>query len=96
MAKTKNSIFFSVLCEIKDKSQLSQRSPAEDDPPDPQQLRLDRMLESEGVIGTDAGNRELSHLHTHDSHSLVKMAIWKVNWRRRVTTQPSMAIIARS
>ena len=44
-----------VLCEIKDKSQLSQRSPAEDDPPDPQQLRLDRMLESEGVIGSDAG-----------------------------------------
>ena len=46
----------SVLCEIKEKSQLSQRSPPEDDPPDPQQLRLDRMLESEGVIGSDAGN----------------------------------------
>ena len=51
--KTHNN---SVLCEIKEKSQLSQRSPPEDDPPDPQQLRLDRMLESEGVIGSDAGN----------------------------------------
>lgn len=45
---------FSVLCEIKEKSQLSQRSPSEDDPPDQQQLRLDRMLESEGVIGNEA------------------------------------------
>jgi len=48
-------IFNSVLCEIKEKSQLSQRSPADEDPPDPQQLRLDRMLESEGVIGNEAG-----------------------------------------
>ena len=44
----------SVLCEIKEKSALSPRNPPEDDPPDPQQLRLDRMLESEGVIGNDA------------------------------------------
>ena len=44
-----------MLCEIKEKSQLSQRSPADEDPPDPQQLRLDRMLESEGVIGNEAG-----------------------------------------
>lgn len=51
--RMKNALF-SVLCEIKEKSQLSQRSPAEDDPPDPQQLRLDRMLESEGVIGSEA------------------------------------------
>ena len=48
-------LFISVLCEIKEKSQLSQRSPADEDPPDPQQLRLDRMLESEGVIGNEAG-----------------------------------------
>ena len=48
-------LFDSVLCEIKEKSQLSQRSPADEDPPDPQQLRLDRMLESEGVIGNEAG-----------------------------------------
>ena len=50
---------FSVLCEIKEKSQLSQRSPADEDPPDPQQLRLDRMLESEGVIGNEAGKFEI-------------------------------------
>jgi len=52
--RMKNALF-QVLCEIKEKSQLSQRSPADEDPPDPQQLRLDRMLESEGVIGNEAG-----------------------------------------
>jgi len=51
--RMKNALF-QVLCEIKEKSQLSQRSPADEDPPDPQQLRLDRMLESEGVIGNEA------------------------------------------
>lgn len=65
--RMKNALF-AVLCEIKDKSQLSQRSPAEDDPPDPQQLRLDRMLESEGVIGTDAdGNLESQLATTGDN-----------------------------
>lgn len=44
---------FQVLCEIKEKSVLSMRSPPEDEPPDPQQLRLDRMLESEGVAGPE-------------------------------------------
>jgi len=53
MHRMKNALF-QVLCEIKEKSALSQRNPPEDDPPDPQQLRLDRMLESEGVIGNDA------------------------------------------
>ncbi|XP_076821316.1 pre-B-cell leukemia transcription factor 1-like isoform X2 [Clavelina lepadiformis] len=65
---------FQVLCEIKDKAVLSMRSPPEDDPPDPQQLRLDRMLESEGVAGpegsgsaaavaaaTSAGNDSVEH-----------------------------------
>lgn len=44
---------FHVLCEIKEKNVLSMRSPPEDEPPDPQQLRLDRMLESEGVAGPE-------------------------------------------
>uniref|UniRef100_H2YC37 Uncharacterized protein n=1 Tax=Ciona savignyi TaxID=51511 RepID=H2YC37_CIOSA len=44
---------FQVLCEIKEKSVLNMRSPPEDEPPDPQQLRLDRMLESEGVAGPE-------------------------------------------
>nr|CAB3264683.1 Pbx [Phallusia mammillata] len=44
---------FQVLCEIKEKSVLNMRSPPEDEPPDPQQLRLDRMLESEGVSGPE-------------------------------------------
>lgn len=29
---------------------LGMRSPPEDDPPDPQQIRLDRMLESEVIL----------------------------------------------
>jgi len=44
---------FQVLCEIKEKAVLSMRSAPEDEPPDPQQLRLDRMLESEGVAGPE-------------------------------------------
>nr|NP_001072003.1 transcription factor protein [Ciona intestinalis]BAE06640.1 transcription factor protein [Ciona intestinalis] len=65
---------FQVLCEIKEKAVLNMRSPPEDEPPDPQQLRLDRMLESEGVAGpegsgsaaaisaaTSAGNDSAEH-----------------------------------
>jgi len=44
---------FQVLCEIKEKAVLNMRSAAEDEPPDPQQLRLDRMLESEGVTAPE-------------------------------------------
>jgi len=44
---------FQVLCEIKEKAVLNMRSAPEDEPPDPQQLRLDRMLESEGVAGPE-------------------------------------------
>ena len=35
--RTSDRIKILVLCEIKEKSQLSQRSPSEDDPPDQQQ-----------------------------------------------------------
>lgn len=44
---------FQVLCEIKEKAVLNMRTAPEDEPPDPQQLRLDRMLESEGVAGPE-------------------------------------------
>uniref|UniRef100_A0A3B4BHZ8 Uncharacterized protein n=1 Tax=Periophthalmus magnuspinnatus TaxID=409849 RepID=A0A3B4BHZ8_9GOBI len=48
--KTETSLF-SVLCEIKDKTALSIRGVAEEEPPDPQELRLDNMLLAEGVAG---------------------------------------------
>ncbi|NWZ90287.1 PBX4 factor, partial [Nesospiza acunhae] len=40
---------FSVLCEIKEKTALTVRGPAEEEPPDAQLLRLDNMLRAEGV-----------------------------------------------
>ena len=42
---------FSVLCEIKERTALSLRNLNEDDPPDPQLMRLDNMLIAEGVVG---------------------------------------------
>ena len=42
---------FSVLCEIKEKTVLSLRNVTDDDPPDPQLMRLDNMLIAEGVAG---------------------------------------------
>ena len=44
---------FSVLCEIKERTALSLRNLNEDDPPDPQLMRLDNMLIAEGVAGPD-------------------------------------------
>ncbi|CAF87865.1 unnamed protein product, partial [Tetraodon nigroviridis] len=38
---------FSVLCEIKEKTGLSMRNAQEDEPPDPQLVRLDNMLLAE-------------------------------------------------
>ncbi|XP_047435204.1 pre-B-cell leukemia transcription factor 1-like [Mugil cephalus] len=46
---------FSVLCEIKEKAALSVQSVQEDDPPDPQIMRLDNMLLAEGVAGPERG-----------------------------------------
>jgi len=40
---------FSVLCEIKEKTVLSLRNVHEEEPPDPQLMRLDNMLIAEGV-----------------------------------------------
>ena len=47
---------FSVLCEIKEKTVLSLRNVHEDEPPDPQLMRLDNMLIAEGVSGQYFGN----------------------------------------
>ncbi|XP_072529816.1 pre-B-cell leukemia transcription factor 3 isoform X2 [Salminus brasiliensis] len=46
---------FSVLCEIKEKTGLSIRGAHEDEPPDPQLMRLDNMLLAEGVSGPEKG-----------------------------------------
>uniref|UniRef100_A0A452T388 Pre-B-cell leukemia transcription factor 1 n=1 Tax=Ursus maritimus TaxID=29073 RepID=A0A452T388_URSMA len=47
---------FSVLCEIKEKTGLSIRGAQEEDPPDPQLMRLDNMLLAEGVSGPEKDN----------------------------------------
>uniref|UniRef100_A0A3Q3X3Q4 Uncharacterized protein n=1 Tax=Mola mola TaxID=94237 RepID=A0A3Q3X3Q4_MOLML len=46
---------FSVLCEIKEKTGLSMRNTQEDEPQDPQLVRLDNMLLAEGVAGPEKG-----------------------------------------
>ncbi|KAJ8251352.1 hypothetical protein GJAV_G00220430 [Gymnothorax javanicus] len=46
---------FSVLCEIKEKTVLSIRGVQDEDPPDPQIMRLDNMLLAEGVSGPEKG-----------------------------------------
>lgn len=44
---------FQVLCEIKEKSALGIRNANEEDPPDPQLMRLDNMLTAEGISGPE-------------------------------------------
>ncbi|TRZ01304.1 hypothetical protein DNTS_018633 [Danionella cerebrum] len=46
---------FSVLCEIKEKTGLSLRNSQDEEPPDPQLMRLDNMLLAEGVSGPEKG-----------------------------------------
>nr|WNK12361.1 Exd [Folsomia candida] len=46
---------FNVLAEIKQKTVLSLRNVDDDQPPDPQLMRLDNMLIAEGVAGPDKG-----------------------------------------
>ena len=49
---------FSVLCQIKEKTVLSHRHCEQEDPPDPQLMRLDNMLIAEGVAGPEKGGGE--------------------------------------
>ncbi|XP_069793731.1 pre-B-cell leukemia transcription factor 1 isoform X5 [Narcine bancroftii] len=51
---------FNVLCEIKEKTELSIRGAQEEEPPDPQLLRLDNMLLAEGVAGPEKGGSSAS------------------------------------
>merc|ERR1712212_421739 len=52
---------FSVLCEIKEKTVLSLRNLNDEDPPDPQLMRLDSMLIAEGVAGPDKDGGATGH-----------------------------------
>ena len=47
---------FSVLCEIKERTVLSLRNVQDDNPPDPQLMRLDNMLVAEGIMGKSFQN----------------------------------------
>jgi len=48
---------FSVLCEIKERTGLTNRNLTDEDPVDPQLMRLDNMLIAEGIAGPDkSGN----------------------------------------
>ena len=49
------SALFSVLCEIKERTVLSLRNVQDDNPPDPQLMRLDNMLVAEGIMGPEKG-----------------------------------------
>ena len=46
---------FSVLCQMKEKLVLTHRQCEIEDPPDPQLMRLDNMLISEGISGPEKG-----------------------------------------
>ena len=46
---------FSVLCQIKEKTGLNHRHCDQEEPPDPQVMRLDNMLIAEGVAGPQKG-----------------------------------------
>ena len=55
----KNALF-SVLCQIKEKTVLSHRHCEQEDPPDPQIMRLDNMLIAEGVAGPEKGGGKIT------------------------------------
>ncbi|XP_037078708.1 homeobox protein extradenticle-like isoform X3 [Pollicipes pollicipes] len=52
--RMKNALF-SVLMEIKEKTVINLRNTQEEEPPDPQLMRLDNMLIAEGVAGPEKG-----------------------------------------
>ncbi len=74
---------FAVLCEVKEKAVLSLRNTQEEEPPDPQILRLDNMLIAEGVAGPEKGGGagagmcirfcHLSFVFYNDSSFLLKL-----------------------
>ena len=51
-----------MLCQIKEKTVLSHRHCEQEDPPDPQLMRLDNMLIAEGVAGPEKGGGLFTYL----------------------------------
>ncbi|KRZ78617.1 Homeobox protein extradenticle, partial [Trichinella papuae] len=65
---------FSVLCDIKEKTVLSIRNSSEEEPTDPQLMRLDNMLIAEGVAGPDKGTPVASDGGSDQSDYRAKLA----------------------
>jgi len=61
---------FSVLCEIKERTVLSLRNVQDDNPPDPQLMRLDNMLVAEGIMGPDKGGAPPPQSLTQDGTAI--------------------------
>merc|ERR1712008_331035 len=66
------SALFSVLCEIKERTVLSLRNVQDDNPPDPQLMRLDNMLVAEGIMGPEKG---AAHLHRTSDKTVQQLSI---------------------
>uniref|UniRef100_A0A5S6QRW4 Homeobox domain-containing protein n=1 Tax=Trichuris muris TaxID=70415 RepID=A0A5S6QRW4_TRIMR len=65
---------FSVLCDIKEKTVLSIRNSSDEEPADPQLMRLDNMLVAEGVAGPNKGTPVASDSSTDQSDYRAKLA----------------------
>ncbi|CDW56503.1 homeobox protein extradenticle [Trichuris trichiura] len=65
---------FSVLCDIKEKTVLSIRNSTDEEPADPQLMRLDNMLVAEGVAGPNKGTPVASDSSTDQSDYRAKLA----------------------
>jgi len=68
---------FSVLCEIKEKTALNLRNLNDEDPPDPQLMRLDNMLIAEGVAGPDKSGQATSPPSPMSSETSIEHADYK-------------------
>ncbi|XP_075591598.1 pre-B-cell leukemia transcription factor 1 [Dermatophagoides farinae] len=79
---------FSVLCEIKEKTVLSLRNTQEEEPPDPQLMRLDNMLIAEGVAGPERGGGQSAAANASaaaaSGHSTGESAIEHSDYRAKL------------
>ncbi|UXI21276.1 U4/U6 small nuclear ribonucleoprotein Prp4 [Sarcoptes scabiei] len=76
---------FSVLCEIKEKTVLSLRNTQEEEPPDPQLMRLDNMLIAEGVAGPEkTGGQSAAASAAAAAHSAGESAIEHSDYRAKL------------
>lgn len=64
------SALFSVLCEIKERTVLSLRNVQDENPPDPQLMRLDNMLVAEGIMGNGPDNKSPAPVPGQDSTAI--------------------------